>query len=376
GGRGVPEGAQHVPLPALEPLRLRPPPGRGAGGPARGDRRVRLDEPHDVQGPRPRRLPRQRVPHRLPRAHRLLRRHLIGLPGRPQGQAVLRFGVRRAPPVRPDGSLPDRVGPDPPRRADPALHRGRGLVLRPRIRGVGPRAGLPREGAGGGPWGGPRLVGEALPGEGRGPEAARAGPRDQADRLQSRSEGEDRRPSIDARPATGLRGEGSGFPRQPGQPLHREPRRAGRSRGRRGGERLAGARAQVRALLVAVVSLAALGAIAAYAWRLPARNRLPQTALALIMGGALGNLLDRARLGYVIDFVDAYWGAHHWPAFNVADSAISVGVVLLVADILRQPQAGETPQAPRVEPGPPTLERSSGEAGPPQVATSSAGRSE
>ncbi|PYQ17184.1 MAG: signal peptidase II [Acidobacteria bacterium] len=131
-----------------------------------------------------------------------------------------------------------------------------------------------------------------------------------------------------------------------------------------------------QSLLFAVVSLAALGAIAAYAWRLPARNRLPQTALALIMGGALGNLLDRARLGYVIDFVDAYWGAHHWPAFNVADSAISVGVVLLVADILRQPQAGETPQAPRVEPGPPTLERSSGEAGPPQVATSSAGRSE
>ena len=55
-------------------------------------------------------------------------------------------------------------------------------------------------------------------------------------------------------------------------------------------------------LLFAVVSLAALGAIAAYAWRLPARSRLPQTALALIMGGALGNLMDRARLGHVIDF--------------------------------------------------------------------------
>ena len=53
------------------------------------------------------------------------------------------------------------------------------------------------------------------------------------------------------------------------------------------------------------------------------------------MGGAVGNLLDRARLGYVIDFVDVYWGAHHWPAFNVADSAISVGVGLLVLDILR-----------------------------------------
>ena len=124
-----------------------------------------------------------------------------------------------------------------------------------------------------------------------------------------------------------------------------------------------------QSLLFAVVSLAALGAIAAYAWRLPARSRLPQTALALIMGGALGNLLDRARLGYVIDFVDAFWGVHHWPAFNVADSAISIGVVLLVIDILRQPQAGEAPQPPRVDPGPPSLE-SDASAGPPEVAPS------
>jgi signal peptidase II len=131
-----------------------------------------------------------------------------------------------------------------------------------------------------------------------------------------------------------------------------------------------------QSLLFAVVSLAALGAIAAYAWRLPARSRLPQTALALIMGGALGNLMDRARLGHVIDFVDAYWGTHHWPAFNVADSAISVGVVLLVLDILRQPQAAESPQPPRREPGVETPERDAGEAGTREVATSSAGRSE
>jgi signal peptidase II len=130
-----------------------------------------------------------------------------------------------------------------------------------------------------------------------------------------------------------------------------------------------------QSILFAVVSLAALGAIAAYAWRLPARSRLPQTALALIMGGALGNLLDRARLGYVIDFVDAYWGVHHWPAFNMADSAISIGVVLLVIDILRQSQAGEAPLPPRVDPGPPTVGRDSS-AGPPEVATSSVVRSE
>jgi signal peptidase II len=108
-----------------------------------------------------------------------------------------------------------------------------------------------------------------------------------------------------------------------------------------------------QSLLFSLVSLAALGAIAVYAWRLPAGHRLPRVALAMIMGGALGNLLDRLRLGYVIDFVDVYWGPHHWPAFNVADSAISVGVALLVLDILRHPQAGEA-----------------------EVAASSAGRSE
>jgi len=124
-----------------------------------------------------------------------------------------------------------------------------------------------------------------------------------------------------------------------------------------------------QSLLFAVVSLGALGAIAAYAWRLPARSRLPQTALALIMGGALGNLLDRARLGYVIDFVDAYWGVHHWPAFNVADSAISIGVVLLVIDILRQPQAGEAAPPPRVDAGASSLD-SGASGGPPEVAPS------
>jgi len=93
-----------------------------------------------------------------------------------------------------------------------------------------------------------------------------------------------------------------------------------------------------QSVLFSVVSVIALGAIAVYAWKLPDASRLPQTALALIMGGAVGNLIDRMRLGYVIDYVDVYWGRHHWPAFNVADSAISIGVALLVLDILRSPQ--------------------------------------
>lgn len=111
-----------------------------------------------------------------------------------------------------------------------------------------------------------------------------------------------------------------------------------------------------QSVMFAVVSLLALLAIALYAWRMPVQSRLPQTALALVMGGAVGNLLDRARLGYVIDYVDVYWGAHHWPAFNVADSAISLGVALLVIDILRNPQpigplgaAVQVDEAPKTE---------------------------
>jgi signal peptidase II len=106
--------------------------------------------------------------------------------------------------------------------------------------------------------------------------------------------------------------------------------------------------------LFSMVSLLALLAIAMYAWRMPVQSRLPQTALAFVMGGAVGNLLDRARLGYVIDYVDVHWGPHHWPAFNVADSAITIGVVLLVLDILRNPQgdeAGKEIAAQPVSPG-------------------------
>jgi signal peptidase II len=55
-------------------------------------------------------------------------------------------------------------------------------------------------------------------------------------------------------------------------------------------------------------------------------------ALALVLGGALGNLIDRVAYGYVVDFLDFYWGNYHFPAFNVADSAISVGAALLLLD--------------------------------------------
>jgi phosphatidylglycerol:prolipoprotein diacylglycerol transferase len=100
-------------------------------------------------------------------------------------------------------------------------------------------------------------------------------------------------------------------------------------------------------LLLSALSLGALLAIAYYFVRLPAAARLPRVALALVLGGAVGNLLDRLRLGYVVDFVHVYWRDHQWPDFNVADSAITVGVTLLVLDILRSPGPGSTRPRPR-----------------------------
>jgi signal peptidase II len=64
-------------------------------------------------------------------------------------------------------------------------------------------------------------------------------------------------------------------------------------------------------------------------------QKLQAFSLALIVGGAIGNIIDRFRLGEVVDFVDAHWqGIYHWPAFNVADMAISIGIVLLLIDEL------------------------------------------
>jgi len=93
-----------------------------------------------------------------------------------------------------------------------------------------------------------------------------------------------------------------------------------------------------QAALFSTLSLVALFAIAVYAYRLPVESRRPQLALALVLGGAVGNLVDRVRLGYVVDFIHVYWRQHQWPDFNVADSAITVGVALLILDILRTPQ--------------------------------------
>ena len=71
-------------------------------------------------------------------------------------------------------------------------------------------------------------------------------------------------------------------------------------------------------------------------------QKLAQVSLSMIFSGAVGNLIDRVRLGEVIDFLDVYWRTHHWPAFNVADSLICVGVALLALDMLREERRAKT----------------------------------
>lgn len=71
-------------------------------------------------------------------------------------------------------------------------------------------------------------------------------------------------------------------------------------------------------------------------------QKLAQVSLAMIFSGAIGNLIDRVRLGEVIDFLDVYWKTHHWPAFNIADSLICIGVALIVIDLFKGERTAKT----------------------------------
>lgn len=73
--------------------------------------------------------------------------------------------------------------------------------------------------------------------------------------------------------------------------------------------------------------------------RLKEHETLLAVALSLILGGAIGNLIDRLFYGYVIDFLDVYYGTYHWPAFNIADSAITIGVGLMLIDSFKSQEA-------------------------------------
>ena len=86
-------------------------------------------------------------------------------------------------------------------------------------------------------------------------------------------------------------------------------------------------------VLTAVATLALVG-LGVYAWTLERSQSLTRTGLALVVGGAAGNLIDRVTMGYVLDFIDLYRGGWHFWAFNVADSAITIGVVLMILELL------------------------------------------
>ena len=84
---------------------------------------------------------------------------------------------------------------------------------------------------------------------------------------------------------------------------------------------------------IGITFVAAIAILVAF-HKLRDDQKLAHVSLAMIFSGAVGNLIDRIRLGEVIDFLDAHWYRHHWPAFNVADSLICVGVFLLAVDML------------------------------------------
>ncbi len=85
--------------------------------------------------------------------------------------------------------------------------------------------------------------------------------------------------------------------------------------------------------LMTAVALTALIAIGLFAVRTPSREKMTRLGLALVFGGATGNLIDRVAAGYVIDFIDVYWRDWHFWAFNIADSAITVGACLLILEM-------------------------------------------
>ncbi len=96
--------------------------------------------------------------------------------------------------------------------------------------------------------------------------------------------------------------------------------------------------------MLVLFSVAALAVVSALLWKNGNAMNTTAIALSLVFGGALGNLWDRVTSGRVIDFLDIYHGSHHWPAFNLADSAIVIGALLLLSEIFLAPQdekAGE-----------------------------------
>ncbi len=95
-----------------------------------------------------------------------------------------------------------------------------------------------------------------------------------------------------------------------------------------------------------VAAVVSAGLVMYLRYKVRASEKWAALAFVLILGGALGNLWDRIRLGYVVDFIDLYYGQYHWPAFNVADSAISVGAVMLIIEMFRPGNHTEKAERP------------------------------
>lgn len=106
--------------------------------------------------------------------------------------------------------------------------------------------------------------------------------------------------------------------------------------------------------VLTLAGLAALGLVGYFFTTVAGSDRLLLVALSLVLGGAVGNLVDRVMSGGVTDFIDFYFGTYHWHTFNVADSAITIGIVLMLPSTFRKtPEAAAgAPDAPASSAGP------------------------
>ncbi len=95
-----------------------------------------------------------------------------------------------------------------------------------------------------------------------------------------------------------------------------------------------GSPAPWKTVLLIVVSALLIVAVTGFIWRSRRLHWEASVGLALVLGGAISNLVDRIRAGQVVDFLDFYWRSYHWPAFNLADSAIVVGAIFLVFQVM------------------------------------------
>jgi len=91
---------------------------------------------------------------------------------------------------------------------------------------------------------------------------------------------------------------------------------------------------RLKSILTTALATCALLGIGLYARHIRQHEKLARVGLSLILGGAIGNLIDRVRVGYVLDYVDVYWRGWHFWAFNIADASITIGAILVFVDLL------------------------------------------